>query len=315
MGPWARLVPMLAPLVLGALAGRGRMFPDPSAAVTALNRYVLTLAFPALMFGAVARAEGALPSAAFVGAHAVIFAIGIAGAAVLARGMADRASRGALALAAVFGNVVYLGLPVVEGALGADHLPVASVGASIHMALALTLGPILLVRWGSDEAVSWVEVRRRVARQPLVWAPIVGLAARALPPAALDAVWLPLDAIARSASPVALFLLGLYLWLNRGSLRRLDPVVGAMLACKLVLLPAAALGTALALGAFTGLAPAEARVLLVLAAAPTAITTFSIAHDHGIGEEAVAKGIVVSTLASTATFALAAHLALTLWPG
>ncbi|GMV40192.1 MAG: hypothetical protein AMXMBFR64_19080 [Myxococcales bacterium] len=314
MGPWDRLLPMLAPLVLGAVAGRLGAFPDATGAITALNRYVLTFAFPALMFGAVARAPGSLPSAAFVLAHGAIFAAGIACAAGLGRLLRDRPARGALALGGLFGNVVYLGLPVVEGTLGSHHLPAASVGASIHMGLALLVGPALLVRWGGDEALPWSATARRVAAQPLVWAPLVGLAARGLPPPALEAVWLPLDAISRSASPVALFLLGLYLWVRRADVRRLDTAAAAILACKLAVLPAAALATALLLTRVAGLQPAEARVLLVLAAAPVAITTFSIAHEHGLGEQAIAKAIVASTLASLVTFALGAHLALTLWP-
>lgn len=314
MVPWTRLVAMLSPLLLGVLAGRAALFADPRAAIFALNRYVLTLAFPALMFGAVARSTGAPPSLAFVAAHGLIFAVAIGGAALLARRVADRAARGAIGLGAVFGNVVYLGLPVVEATLGPAHMPLAALSAAIHMTLALSLGPVLLVRWGSDQVVSWGDVGKRIARQPLVWSPLAGLAARALPDGALTAVWLPLEGLAASASPVALFLLGLYLWTHRASLGARDPALGAMLLSKLAILPAAALGAAVALHGAGWLGDAEARVLVVLAAAPTAITTFAIAHDHGLGERPVAAAIVASTVLSLGTFGGAVAAAHALWP-
>lgn len=314
MVPWTRLVAMLSPLVLGTLAGRAALFGDPRAAIFALNRYVLTLAFPALMFGAVARSAGAPPSAPFVLAHVALFAVVVGGAALLVRRVPDRDGRGAVGLCAAFGNVVYLGLPVADAALGAAHLPIAALSASLHMTLALTVGPVLLVRWGGAAAVSWRTIGGRIARQPLVWSPIAGLAARALPPEQLDMLWLPLEGLAASASPVALFLLGLYLWDNRSALARRATGLGAVLAMKLGLLPAAAIGLAAGLHAAGAIGAPEARVLVVLAAAPVAITTFAIAHDHRIGERTVAAGIVASTVLSLATFSAAIAAVHVLWP-
>src|SRR5690606_29600915 len=82
---------------------------------------------------------------------------------------------------------------------------------------------------------------------------------------------------------VALFLLGLYLFAHRARLRRVDAGDAAHVAFKGLLMPALTFAAAWALVRLGALEPLEARTLCILSAMPAAITTFSMAHEHGVG--------------------------------
>ncbi|MEO1273779.1 MAG: AEC family transporter, partial [Myxococcota bacterium] len=118
-----------------------------------------------------------------------------------------------------------------------------------------------------------------------------------------------LGPIAASAAPVALFLLGLYLYQERSRLVQFDgPLAGHIALCLLI---TPALTYALALGATTTqqLDPTHAQLHVLLASMPAAITTFAIAHQANVGSERVAGTIAWSTLGAAVTIPIWASLA------
>ncbi len=301
---WA-LLALVAPVLAGIVAGASRLFADPDAAIDALNRYALYIAFPAMVTNGLLSSELAIPSAP---GFWLLVPLVLLATALLARA-SMRESAPTIALILAFGNVAYLGLPVVAAALGERAVPLASLAVAIHVSLALTIGPALLLRWsGSGDRLT--SDLRRLIRQPLLWAPIVGLALRLVPSSARSPIAAVLDPIGRSAGPVALFLLGLYLYVNRARVRRIDLSDAAHVAFKTLLMPALALGGAVLLARFGWMSMPEARVLFVLSAMPAAITTFAIAREHGIGTDRVSRAIVLSTIASAATIPAAIWIAL-----
>jgi predicted permease len=300
----ASAIALIAPVLFGAIAGALRLFREPERAIDALNLYALNIAFPALVCGGLASAELALPSApGFWVLVPIAFAIAVLGARLAARAVSPT-----IALTIAFGNVAYLGLPVVEQALGASSVPAAALAVAIHVLVSMTAGLFLFLRWSGDAGGGRAALRR-VLKQPLLWAPLAGLALRLLPSDArplLDALLTP---IGRSAAPVALFLLGLYLHVHRDEVRRIDLGDAWHLLFKLVVLPAITFALAYALRSHALLGSAEARVLFVLSAMPAAITTFSMARDAGHGVERVSRTIVLTTLASALTIPIALWLA------
>lgn len=298
-----RVLPLLFILALGVGAGALRWFPSPPAAIAALNRFALMLAFPALIVAGLASDSLALPGGpGFYLVHALAAVGQVAAALALTRGQgALGRSRGAIALAALFGNIAYLGIPFATAVLGPRATGLASLAAALHIVIAMTLGPLLLLRHSGGAPRPFGPILATVARQPLVWAPLVGLALRAAP-AAPRALVLDLVApLGASAGPVALFMLGLYLHSNLGRLRRVGPEVAAACVLKLLVYPALALASAAALAAFAPLLPMERQVIVLVAAMPVAITTFSLAEEFGTGREVVASSIVASTLLALAT--------------
>jgi malonate transporter and related proteins len=295
---WAALA-LVAQVLLGVLAGGLRLFPEPEAAIDHLNRYALYIAFPALVCAGLLSSELALPTTPgfWLSVPLVLAVTALAARAALPR------QAPTIALILAFGNVAYLGLPVVEQVLGREALPIASLSVAVHVLLALSIGPALLLRWGgSDRPLR--AVLGRVARQPLLWAPLVGLAARPLPAQALEAMDAVLTPLGRSAAPVALFLLGLYLYVNRARMRQVDGGDVAHVMFKVVLMPALTFGLVWALAQAGWLGSLEARVLAILSAMPAAITTFAIARDLDVGAERASRAVVSTTLASALTIPL-----------
>ena len=293
-----RALILLTPVLLGALAGRAGLFAKPDMAIRHLNRYALYFGFPALVLVGILDAGFELPTQwQFWTLVPSVLCVAL----VIIRALGGREA-GTMALVASFGNVAYLGLPVVEQAFGAQQLGVASLIVAMHVTLSMIFGPLLLLRWsGEAGAFAW----RKVLAQPLLWAPLIGLLGRSAPDAVREGIAAVLSPIGSSAAPVALFLLGLYLWTNRRALARVRAATLAHAAIRIVLIPGLTGVGAIALGV------PHARVFVVLACMPAAITTFAIAEDLGVGKTRIAQTIVLTSLLAVltipATIALVIH--------
>lgn len=304
---------LLAPALLGVLAGALSLFDEPERAIDNLNRFALSFAFPALIWTGIAGSDFGVPTQ--LGFWLVVPAALLVSVA-LARALAPRHAS-TLALVCAFGNVAYLGLPIVEQVLGAEVMGTASLATGIHVTLALTVGPYLLMRWDpgrADSASAEEAPPMQLLRQPLLWAPPLGFAAHALGPEARAAAVSVLQPLGRAAAPVALFVLGLYLVCHRHRLRSLGLGDALHVVFKLLAMPA--LSFALAWGAHRlgWLSLAQAQVLCLLSTMPAAITTFAIAKGAQRGTEAIARAIVLTTLVSGLTIPCAAYLVTTWLP-
>lgn len=307
------LASLLVPLALGVIAGRARLFEDPARAIDALNAFALHLAFPALVLIGLSDPETSIAQRpAFLAIVPISLALSLAVVRATTALRAEwRERAGTIALVVAFGNTAYLGLPYVEAVLGDAALSTAAVAVAIHVALAMTCGPVLLARWSGGAPGAGRAAMARVMKQPLLWSPLIGLALRALPGAALEPLRAVIEPLGRTAAPVSMVLLGLYLWENRARLR-VDGDVAAHVTARLLLAPAVTAALVLPAHAWGWLELVEARVLLVLAAMPAAITTFAIALEQRIGSDRVAAAIVVSTVASVVTLAAVTWAALSL---
>lgn len=296
---------LATPVLLGVICGALRLFADPEAAIGALNRYALYLAFPALIVAGLTDRSFREPDQPWAWAIPLVAMLLSAG---LIRLVTPRSSgqAGTLVLCTVFGNVAYVGLPLCVSVLGEQALGTAALAVSVFVFGSLVFGPAALVRWspGSGPAPSVT----LVLRQPLFWSPFVGLAARMLPVAQLNDLNALIKPVGASAAPVALFLLGVYLWLHRSKVARIRLPGLAHVATKLVLFPAVMWACVAAAQAAGWHDPMTARVFLLLSACPTAIATFALAQDLGTGRDRVAQAIVGSTIASVLVLPLAVAL-------
>jgi predicted permease len=295
-----RLLQLGFPAGLGALAGAFRLFEDPRRAVDVLNRYALTFGFPALILRGLLQTKSLPDSLSFWLLWPLVLFLTLAGI----RWLAPRGTAGTLALVACFGNVAYLGLPYVLTLFDSSIAGSAALAVSIHVTLAVTLGPLLLEMWGKENPGNWWVSVERVLRLPLFWAPLVGLGMRFLPITTRSTMLTWVQPIAGSAAPVALFLIGLHLYLERRRLAVFDKGLFLHLSIRQLIIPALMLllsAVAISLGWLTS---PLGRIQVILASMPAAITTFSMAHHAGLGEERVAGTIVWSSI-----------LALVLLPG
>ncbi len=337
------LAGLLLPVVLGAWVGARGWFDAPRQLVRHLNRYAIGLAFPALVVRGLLDPTFVAPASAGVfvalpAAFVVCMALAHAAAWLVPRDVWPdaRTQLGVTALTAAFGNVAYLGLPLCAALLGEQVTGLAALLVSEHVVLGLLVGPALALRatrrggradWGP------------LLRQPLLWAPWVGLALRGLPGG--PQVRAALTPLAGSAAPVALFLLGLYLhtqWAEARAAARVsaharppedaarpptEPSTRPLLPTlvKLVALPAATLAlclgwnaAALGEGLLGPLAVETLVVATLLASMPAAIATFSLAEALDTAPTVVARTIVSTTLLAPVTVALWLYVLQRGWP-
>jgi malonate transporter and related proteins len=301
----AAVAPLILAVLAGALFGALRLFPDPNAAIAALNRLCLYLAFPALIFAGVYEAELAVAAApGFVVASVLPSLVLLGLVALVTRKPSVRErlgpdTRAAFGIGSMLGNIAYLGIPISAALVGPQALGLASVAAALHIVLSIPLGSWVLLRWGRREPdiAPTANPLALIVRQPLVWAPILAVLAQLLVPARIVAPLLPpAKWIGAAASPVALVMIGLYLHTHRRELVRLRWADAALIGAKLVVLPALAFA-AVWIGLRLGWLELDAaRVVVVQAAMPTAITAFALAEEYGVGRAPLVRAIVAGTL-------------------
>jgi predicted permease len=269
----------------------------------ALSVSVLHFFLPALAFGLVATAAVDRSFVAVPLTAAVVTLSGLAAGAAAYRSLpvlrtAARPTIGVLLLSSAFGNVTYLGLPVITETMGQQYGYIAILYDLLATTpVLLTVGMLIAARFGSGAAVSLPAALRRVLRLPPLWGVAAGVAVQLagvpVPRPVLDAAQL----MGKAVIPVMIFTVGLAL--DFRDLRRL-PVAVPALALKLLLAPALAL---LAGRAF-GLDGAVLRAVVVEGAMPVMVLSLVIADEFELDVPLAATCIAVSTVASFFTLPL-----------
>lgn len=308
-------VPFFALVLMGWGAARARFLPLEG--IGAMNTFVLFFGLPAMLFRL--GASGAFHQD---GLLALLVCYALAGAVVLVLALAwasrqglNRRDGALAALATVFPNTGFLGLPLLTGLLG--------VQAAGPLAATLVVDVLLLssvcLAWAharasvqSDDSAgraAWASLKGAL-RNPLLWAMALGMwvGEHGGPlPGALDHT---LTLLAQSATPTALFTLGAIL--ARGQMQppmqpSLAPVGRALwqpTLLKLVLHPALVWSAGWGLGQGGLSVPPEGLITLTLAAAlPSASNVTMLAEREGADAALVARIILWTTAAAWLTLA------------
>ena len=261
----------------------------------ALNVTVFNFFLPALAFGLVA---GARVDRSFISIPATAVAVVVLCTAAffavyrLIPGIRDLPGPvfGVLMLAAVFGNVTYLGLPVIAEMLG----PGQAYAAILYDQLAstpilLTAGVFLAARYGKGKAVSIGASLKRVALLPPLWGVVAGLAIRlsgwAVPQIILDTAAL----MGKAVIPLMTFTVGLAL--DFRDVKRL-PIAAPALAIKLLLAPILAWWV----GSRLGLSGATLKAVTIEGAMPVMVLSLVIADEFELDVPLAAACIAGSTV-------------------
>lgn len=293
-------LPVFALILTGWLAARWRVL-GPSA-TDALNRYVVYLSLPALLFRAMAQAD--LRQLADYWDFTAAVAGGIAltfGAAILAcrRDGARLTDLSLEGLATSYGNAGYMGIPLCLALLGPASLAPAII-TTLLTACVLFGVAIALIEFAQPRDRHWsatlLKVARALLRNPLLAAPLLGLACAAAGitlPAGLDNYAALLGA---SASPCALVTIGLFLAQSQPGGDR--GTVGLMVGGKLLLHPAV---TAVLAFAVFDMPPLWAWCAVLMAALPIGTGPFMLAQLYGRDARPSSRAILLSTVLSVPT--------------
>jgi predicted permease len=213
----------VAPLFLAIFAGmafsRSKAVTENS--IDILNKYALKIGLPALVIASLMRInpeQGIY--ARFILINSVYFIATMLLAYPVARifGLSKQV-RSALFLIFSYGNVAYLGIPVLQNSYGEAAVPLAGIISSVYIFWMLTLG-VTLIELHSNQRMTAKEFIKNQLGNPLMLSVIIGLAF------VLFKIQLPvvinetIKLFAGSVTAVVLFSLGIFLGLHRnGNLR------------------------------------------------------------------------------------------------
>jgi malonate transporter and related proteins len=301
---FAVVLPVFGLILVGYLAGRFKLLGPESS--EALNRFVYFFALPVLLFVGMARVPVEkvfnLPFlAAFLGGIAIVFAIAYAVARFAFPGRG--AARTLNGLSAVFANTGYMGIPLFLTAFGPEGALPAVIATVALGAIVMGAGVIMIeldLSEGGGLAKALEDVMRGVALNPLLIAPIAGLAWSAaglsLPPPVATFC----DLLGAAAGPSALFAIGLFLATRSiqalmGGRRAIE--VAWLMVLKLIVQPMVTWW----LAGLLGLDPFWSDAAVILAALPTGALVFVLASQYGLYVERASAMILASTVASVFT--------------
>ena len=207
----------------------------------------------------------------------------------------DNTGKTVFGMAAIFGNNVQLGVPIVQVSLGESAMPTISL-LIIFSVLILWTAAIACVEFGKGEGP--VNVRKillsmaRVVKNPIVLGILLGGAY------GLTGLKLPgfvdgtLAYISQATTPIALIVVGMGLAQHRFS-AALPKGLG-IAGLKLIAQPAIVYGLCWA----TGLSEEVTQAAVLTAALPVAINIYMMAVDFRSEEAAASNAIFVSTILS-----------------
>lgn len=302
---------ILAPifgLIAIAYAARKTNILGPNAYLE-LNRFVASLALPALIFDNVAHVTpGQLHQPGFVASFGigafVIFALPL----LFARGQRLFGDRALDGLSACYPNTGYIGLPLAFLAYGPPSSPGATIAAVFTTCILFGVA-IALLEWdlhrGHAFGVTVAKVSKSLIRNPIMIAPILAATVTVgwvEVPAAADRV---IKLLANSAGPCALVAHGLFLARDDPSnskwLTNMPPRAMALVLLKLLAQP---LVTALLAVYVFGLKGMDAQLVVILSALPTGTGAFMLADLYQRDRDGTSMTIMVSTIASAVTLSI-----------
>jgi len=296
------VLPLFGLILLGYLSARKRWLGE--GAVDNLNKFVVWLALPALLFQAMAQITWEqIDQPGYIAASALAMAMVFGLSCAL-----DRKRRGRLAdvslegLAASYSNSGYMGIPLCLMVLGSASLP-AAILAVLLTACVLFAFSIVLIEIGLQGSPNpWRTAKKVVQslmRNPLVTAPLCGglLAAARIP---LPEPLLQLTTLlGAAASPCALITIGLFL--AQGASAYHHGPVWRIVALKLFVHP---LITFVLVTWVFEMPPLWANTAILLSALPIGTGPFMLAKLYDRSPGIASRAILISTILSVATISI-----------
>jgi malonate transporter len=292
------LLPIFGLILLGYGCRRSGILGANAA--SELNRFVVWLCLPALLFKATATATWQqIWHPGFVISYTLstmlVFALTVVLRRRGSRSLADASIDG---LGAAYANTGYIGIPLCVLVLGNDGLEPALI-ATLLVAFVLFSIAVVCVEIGLHAGTGFRQALKKVlialAKNPLIVSPVAGalwaMSGIALPAPALQF----LGTLGAATTPCALVSLGLFLAHKQPG--RGEGSIGLVL-MKLVLHPL--ICWLLAFKVFA-LPPLWANSALLLSALPTGTGPYMLAEFYKREAAAVSSTILYSTIASVAT--------------
>jgi len=298
------ILPVFALILTGWIARRGGALGHN--ALKEVNRLVVYLALPALLFHIMTRADIASAwhpgfIAAFALACGSVFGLTVMLRMRAGATLADAAIDG---LNASYANTGFIGFPLVLAVVGESGMAATLVATiltvSVLFAIAIMLIELSLQSHGRRRTIVW-RTFLSLIRNPLLIAPVLGTVFLLMGWHLPDIADKYLVLLGDAASPCALIALGLFLAESSGRRPKAGPATeAALVGLKLIGQPLATWGLAY----IFGLGAEESFVAVLLAALPTGTGPFMLAELYEREALLTARVVLKTTLLSVITLSL-----------
>lgn len=293
-------MPVFGLIFAGWLSGRlGALGPN---AAEEINRFVVWLALPALLFDVISGSTSeALWQPEFIATFALsgLICLGVATVICFHR-VPDLAGAAINGLNAAYSNIGFVGFPILLSALGKDALIPATIGSIITMCVIFAFVIVIIEAAGQKAKGAGIldlvaKIGRTLAGNPILLASAIAavfpVSGATLPAPARDFVHL----LGQAASPCALVALGLFLSKRKQTEHTHTAAVIFLATCKLVLHPFLAFLFAKEL---FGLSHFSTSAVVLLAALPTGTGSFMLAAYYGKDPVISSRAIILTTFVS-----------------
>ncbi len=285
------VLPLFLIIFGGILFSRTKMASEQW--VEILNRFALWIGFPALVITLLSQLD-------FSGSHynrmmtvnSVYFILCTLLAFPYSRLFRFTSlRRRTLFLILAYGNVTYLGIPVLQSVLGEGGLHAGALLSAIYVFWLLTLG-LLLVETGGDRPFHPGQLAFKLLANPLLMSVVIGMALAVARVQLPDILSRSLSMLAQSVTPIVLFSLGIFMGFRQiGHLREWGQIVLFSLVIMLVL-P----GIFYLVTAYSGwLEGADLKASILEAAMPVGLTPYALSQQYRLDTDFSARVVLFST--------------------
>ena len=292
------LIPVFLLIVLGFTLKR-RMLPSEQFWI-GLERLVYYVLFPALLIDTLARANLSSVPIAGVGGALLLAVLAMSALCLALRPLLARQfGIDGPAFSSIFQGATrwqtFVALSISGNLFGNIGITLASVAMVAMIPLLNIFAVAVLAHYASPQRMAWPALLMTIARSPLIWACVIGLALNLLRVPVPRPLHEFMDALGRCSLAIGLLVVGAGLHLD--GLRR--PTAGALVAVvlKLAVMPV----IAIALGVAFGLSGTSLAVVACCAAVPSASNGYILARQMGGDAPLLAQILVLQTLLAVLT--------------
>ncbi len=291
------ILPLICYLIIGAGAKSAGLIRAEE--VHRFNHLVFVLFFPPLMFENLYTADLGTafhPKLVIYGVTCLLLTV-LVSVPLVRRIEPSRNSQGAMIQGIFRSNLVLMGLPISMNIFGKGNVGTTAAFIMVIVPMFNMLAVIVLesYRGGRTDLKSMV---KKILLNPLIVGAAAGIIVKLLGITLPEVLQQVLSAMSDATTPITLILLGASFELKRVKDRRRS--LAFVVAARLLVVPAIGLSVAALLG-FRGV---DFVSLLVMLAAPAAVSSYTMAESMGSDGELAGHIVIFSTLLSCFTLFL-----------
>ncbi|UZE51788.1 AEC family transporter [Rhodopseudomonas sp. P2A-2r] len=292
------LVPVFLLIVLGFALRRLLLKKDIE--WIGLEQLVYYVLFPALLIDTLSRANLSSVPIAGVGGALLLAVLAMSALCLLLRPWLARSlDVDGPAFSSVFQGATrwqtFVALSVAGNLWGELGITLASVAMVAMIPLLNIFAVWVLAHYASPQKLAWPKILLTIARNPLIWACVVGLTMNLTHLSVPRPLHEFLDALGRCSLALGLLVVGAGLHLE--GLRRPGAAAALTVVLKLVVMPA----MAIALGMAFGLSGSSLAVVACCASVPSASNGYILARQMGGDAPLLAQILTLQTMLAVVT--------------